>query len=244
MLRVTQLSGFGGHAATATAGPITLTAAAASYALTGSAATIVKTIVPATWDPATVTNVTLSGGNLIATNTGTTSADQGARVASGSGKTSGKYYFEVTCTTLTVSAALDQNYGMGIGTTASSYTGMGNNGSTGSEVFHSGNIYSNGSNSGVTLGATPLQGDVIGIAADLDNRKIWFRKSPSGNWNNSGSNDPVSNVGGVTVPSGTMVPFVTFGGTGGSAGQAQTANFGGSAFSGAVPAGFTTGWPV
>ena len=33
-----------------------------------------------TWDPATVAAVTLSGGNLVATNTGTTSGNQGAHV--------------------------------------------------------------------------------------------------------------------------------------------------------------------
>jgi hypothetical protein len=40
-----------------------------------------------------------------------------------------------------------------------------------------------------------------------------------------------------------MAPFVTFGGTGGAASNVLTANFGDSAFSGAVPSGFTAGWP-
>jgi hypothetical protein len=41
-----------------------------------------------------------------------------------------------------------------------------------------------------------------------------------------------------------MVPFVTFGGSPGSANNVITANFGASAFSGAVPSGFTSGWPA
>jgi hypothetical protein len=52
----------------------------------------------------------------------------------------------------------------------------------------------------------------------------------------------------VVTPSGTVVPFVTFGsgaaGAAGVAGNAFTANFGGSAFSGAVPSGYTAGWPA
>jgi hypothetical protein len=41
-----------------------------------------------------------------------------------------------------------------------------------------------------------------------------------------------------------MVPFVTFGGAGGSPGQVWTANFGATAFNGVVPSGFTAGWPT
>jgi hypothetical protein len=87
---------------------------------------------------------------------------------------------------------------------------------------------------------TWANGTVGGIAVDLDNRKIWFRKAPAGNWNNSGTADPATNAGGVTIPAGTMVPFVTFGAA--AAGFVWTANFGASTFTGAVPSGFTSGW--
>lgn len=197
-------------------------------------------ITTATWDPTTVTAVTLSGGNLVATNTGTTSADQGVRVATASGKTSGKHYFEGTMT----STYFAGNYGVGVGTPASTYTNMGNSATTGAFVFHaSGNIWSNGSSSGSTLGATGA-GTVIGAAVDLDNRKIWFKKvsGTPGNWNGSGTANPATNVGGITIPAGTMVPFLTFGGSSGSAGIIHTVNFGASAFTGSVPSGFTSGW--
>jgi len=194
----------------------------------------------ATWDAATVTAVTLSGGNLIATNTGTTSADQGARVATANGKTSGKYYFEATWTTRN---QIGGNFGIGIGTPTSTYTSMGNGGTTGIEQYNGGSFYSNGSQ--VSGGSGQWnQGQTAGIAVDLDNRRFWTRTNPAGVWNGSGTNDPATNVGGFTIPAGTMVPFVTFGGSGGAAGSALTANFGDSAFTGAVPSGFTAGWPA
>lgn len=199
----------------------------------------------ATWDPATVTAVTLSGGNLVATNTGTTSADQGARVAAANGKATGKYYFEVICTT----TGGGLNNGAGVGTTASTYTGMGNlGGVTGAELYFHNNVYINNANPMAFSGGGFFSGNVIGIAVDLDNRKIWFRKSPNvstafGNWNDNATYNPATNVGGLTIPAGTMVPFVTFGGSSGVSGVVFTANFGDSAFVGAVPAGFTSGWP-
>lgn len=193
----------------------------------------------ATWDPATVTAVTLSGGDLVATNTGTTSANQGAHVASGSGKTTGKYYFE---TTLTLKNA-GGNCGVGIGTTASTYTNIGGTATSGNMVyFNSGNMWTNGGSTGFTLSARAT-GDVVGVAVDLDNRRIWFRVAPSGQWNASGSANPATNNLGFVIPAGTMVPFNVFGGASGVAGSIHTTNFGASAFTGAVPSGFTAGWP-
>jgi hypothetical protein len=201
---------------------------------------VVAPVTYATLDPATVTAVTLSGGNLVATNTGTTSADQGAKVAAVSGKTSGKYYFEVEMTAY----GNGVNGSAGVGTTASTYTGMGNGGTTGDALFLSGgNVWSNGGNTGTALGpSTPIT--KFGFTVDLDNRKFWARKGAAGNWNNSGAANPATNVGGITIPAGTMVPFLTFGGSLGTANCVFTANFGASAFVGAVPSGITAGWPA
>jgi hypothetical protein len=190
-----------------------------------------------TWDAATIANVTLSGGNLVVTNTGGSSGDQGARVAAG--KTTGKHYFEITYT----SYGGGGNTGVGIATPASTYTAMGSNATTGCEVFSSGNIYSNGGSTGQSLG-TQVTGVIMGVAVDLDNRKIWFRNAPSGNWNDWTSGgatyNPATNVGGISIPSGTMAPICTFN----AGGSVFTANFGASAFTGAVPSGFTAGWTV
>lgn len=201
-------------------------------------ATVVSGVAYATWDAATVTAVTLSGGNLVATNTGTTSADQGARVASASGKTSGKYYFELTFTTMLGGV----NIGAGIGTTASTYTNLGNSATTGVIQYQVGSIYANGSSAGITFGGLS-SGTIIEVAADLDNRRIWFRPH-GGNWNNNASYNPATNVGGITIPAGTMAPVCVFGGSVGASGNKFTANFGASAFSGTVPSGFTSGWTI
>jgi hypothetical protein len=193
----------------------------------------------ATLDPATVAAVTLSGGNLVATNTGTTSTNQGVRVADAGGKTSGKYYFEVTVTT----GGNGSRVSWGIGTTTSTYANLSASATTGAVMYLGGGIWAGGSSSGSDAGTVTI-GVVIGIALDLDNLKSWFRIGPSGNWNGSGTANPATNTGGVTVPAGTMVPFCTFGGTAGSSGIVNTANFGATAFAGVVPSGFTSGWPL
>lgn len=203
----------------------------------GSAGVVAPTA--ATWDPATATAVTLSGGDLAATNTGTTSGDQGAKVAIASGKSTGKYYWEATRT----SVAAAGNFGIGMGTTASTYTGMGTAVSGNLLRLSTGNFYDDGSSTGISLGAIS-QGQVIGVAVDFTNDRIWFRKAPSGFWNNDSGASPATNTNGLPLRgSGSMIPFVVFGGTGGTASNAATANFGATAFSGAVPSGFTSGWP-
>ena len=194
---------------------------------------------PVTLDAATVTAVTLSGGNLVATNTGTTEFEQGAKGASATGKSTGKYYFEVQRTT---SLGSGDDVGAGVSTFATSYTNVGRFGSNGVYMKTSGAVH-NGSLQLVSAGVW-ANGEVYGFAIDLDNRKFWRRLAPSGNWNNAaiGSQNPATNTGGVTIPAGVMVPFMCFGGAGGVAGEVMAANFGASAFVGAVPSGFTSGW--
>jgi len=201
-------------------------------------ATIAAATTWATFDPAMVSSVTLSDGNLVATNTAKSPTNQGASVAAANAKTIGKYYFEVTFITYTGGG----NTGAGIGTTASTYSGLGTSATIGDNGLRSGAIWANGASTGISLG---LYGDgqVASVAVDLDHRTIWFRRS-GGNWNNSGTANPATNTGGITIPAGSMVPFVTFGGTGGAANNVVAANFGASAFSGAVPSGFTPGWPL
>jgi hypothetical protein len=194
-------------------------------------------------DPATANNVTVSGGGLVVINTAISTGDQGARVANSGAKTSGKYYFEGTLTVFAGTGS--NNVGIGIGTTASGYQQMGNNATVGDMMFYfSGNLYSNGSNTGTSLGARAV-GDVVGGAIDLDNRRVWWKKvsGTPGNWNNNVANNPATNVGGIVIPAGSMVPFCTFG-PGVNVGDTITLNFGASAFTGAVPSGFTSGWPI
>lgn len=183
-----------------------------------------------TWDPATVALVTLSGGNLIATSTGTTEREQGAHVAFAQAKNSGKWYFEAT-----VASAVGGDVGIGIGTTTSTFTGIGYGGGvTGANSYiATGNIWINGANAGTVGGISGL----VGIAVDLDNRKIWYCQPPSSAWN-SGAGSPAANTGGLAISAGAMVPFCTFGDASGAPGGSWTANFGASAFVGAIPVGF------
>jgi len=199
-----------------------------------------------TWEPATISNVVLSNGDLTARCTLDTSTNQGARVADTAGRTSGKYYFEIQAST--IFAAFSTYFGVGIGTTTSTYSGMSaGHGVTGVMIYRNdGNIWSNGAIVGY-IGPLSIFTPTVFIAVNLDDRKIWFRNLPTGSsspgdWNGDVSADPATNVGGVTIPAGVMVPFCTFGGPGGAAGDEWTANFGGSAFVGVVPTGFLSGW--
>jgi hypothetical protein len=120
---------------------------------------------------------------------------------------------------------------------------MGNTGGvTGTIAYFLGSVWSGGSNLASLSGWGA--GQIMGMAVDLDNRQLWVRASPAGSWNAGGTANPATNVGGIAIPAGTMVPFVTFGGGSGAANNVVTANFGSSAFSGAAPSGFTSGWPV
>ncbi len=198
-----------------------------------------------TWDPATVAAVNLSGGNLVGTNTGTTSANQGMHTPFVNGKASGKFYHEITFTT--AASTTGSNYGSGVGREDSTFTSMGGSSQVGSMVYKSGNMWINNSNSGKTFGARAA-GDVIGVATDIDNGKIYYKVvsgTPS-NWNATVGADPATNTGGLALPSiaggHKLSIFSTFGGIGGVASDVQTLNPGSSPFVGAVPSGFTAGW--
>lgn len=204
-----------------------------------------------TWDLSTVTAVTLSGGNLVATNTGTTAQEQGVHVASSHNPSTGKYYFECTITTFTGGAGV----AVGIATPASTYTNIkiaADSGFLNSVVGHTGTgtILSPSGNTGFSLGALTT-GAVICIAVDLTNRRIWFRAGAAGFWNGNAGHNPTDGSGGsggFIIPGGSYVPFAVFGSSGfgggaGVAGNVITANFGATSFVGAVPSGYAAGWP-
>lgn len=195
----------------------------------------------ATWAVATAVDVAISGGDLVATNTGTTSSDQG--VLATSSKSAGKFYFEITITNLAASGLnLKTCWGLAMGT--ATYTGIGTNADDAVTVNQLGSITCDTSASGIGNLGQRATGDVIGIAIDFTNQRIWFRVAPSGLWNGNAAGDPATNVNGANIAalSGSLTPVCTFGGLVGVAGNVNTANFGATAFSGAVPSGFTSGW--
>jgi hypothetical protein len=185
-----------------------------------------------TWSSTDKTAVTLSGtNNLTATATGS----GGVRTADW--HNSGKYYFEYTCPNLGTSG-----HAIGIANASAVLISVYNTGANAAYVYNPGTIYINGSSSGSTLGSR-ANGDIIGIALDCSANLIWFRVAPSGNWNGSGTANPATGAGGLSVASiassGLYGLFCASGPP-----LAATANFGDSAFTGAVPSGFTAGFPV
>ncbi len=188
----------------------------------------------------TQTNVTMTNGNLTATHTNTTS-NSGAR--STSLKNSGKYYIEYQMSILT-----GQFTGCGILTAAGTLTNFVTDG-TNCAAFYQGTgaIWSNGAAQGALAGYTAT--DFIGLAVDLDNDKVWFRANSVGLWNNGllAAQNPATNTGGFSISNfsaTTMGLVVGFGGSGTNVNERWLCNFGQAAFNGAVPSGFTSGWPA
>jgi hypothetical protein len=187
-----------------------------------------------TWNPSDLAQMTLSGSNLTATSTGTT-----AGVRHTTGHSSGKYYWEATTI----------NWGstgteIGLATSSASLQGGGIAGQavmTKSVGGFNGSIYINGTYSGSTIAAGVISNNIIGIAVDLTAGLIWFRNTPAGNWNGSSTANPATGAGGISLGAlagSTLLPLFAALATS----EDVTANFGGSAFNGAVPSGFTAGW--
>jgi len=186
------------------------------------------------WDTVQKVNLTLSGGNL----TGTSTGQGGVRAADT--QTSGKFYYEVTLTTM-ASTAMD----VGVCTGNVNLPTHATDGNQAVYVNKNGIIGVNGVASGKSLSAL-VNGNIICVAIDLTNKLAWFRIGAAGSWNaTSGTaNDPATGVGGASfaalpVYAGDYYPIAGYGAT---VGTVFTANFGASAFTGTVPSGFTSGW--
>lgn len=192
----------------------------------------------------TSTNITISGGGLIATCT----SGSGGIAASPDfhGLLSGyKFYFEATVN-VTTDAAGDNAIGVCIPGQAFTPSGVGMAASY--FTFSNGLIYTCGSQTGINVGAPLVAADILCVAVDLVHGLIWFRKN-GGNWNNNVANNPATAIGGVslTSPAGNnpasglstgVAPCVNLH----AVNDAVTFNFGNSAFIYAVPSGFTSGW--
>jgi hypothetical protein len=205
-------------------------AAAAADLLSASSAVLF-----AQFDGANSAQVSVTNNSLTATTTGT-STNLGVR--SNSLKTTGKLYFEVLAGT---QAFTGNVYNCGILTSAGTFFNAWN-GNNCFMVYTDGTIMSNNTNSGSVVAAWTT-GDVICFAIDLTARVAWLRKN-GGNWNGSGTANPATGAGGIAfAPAVSFSPYISFG-NGALVGDGFTANFGAAAFSGAVPSGFTAGWPI
>ena len=144
-------------------------------------------------------------------------------VRSNFNKSSGKWYWEITIdsgTTHFVGVATeDANLDTYAGSNADSWS------------YHDldGEKYSNGG--GITFGDTYVAGDVIGVALDLENNKVWFSKN--GVWQDSGLPADGTDPAFTSITDTQIFPIWS----GYDAGEV-TANFGDSAFSYDVPTDF------
>jgi hypothetical protein len=185
----------------------------------------------AKWSRTDSFQVTFSNGDLsVAANA---LPNAGARAGRGVG--AGKQYFEVTMTPWAAGFT-----GVGVSLAGASFRPATDGTPSAAVLFLGGAISINNTTVG-NLGGQG-SGNIIGVAVDRTANLIWFRVAPAGNWNASGTANPATGVGGFSISAiaGALFPYFTAANTT----EAATANFGASAFSGAVPAGFTAGWPA
>jgi len=143
-----------------------------------------------TWNPAdAAAAITLSGGNLIATQTGSTAWSIVRGIAN---HTTGKFYFESNINTVLTNS----EFGVAESseTLTNSFLGQSGSHSIGWDCA-TGSVYLNGSV--ITTIQTAAAGDTVSVAYDLVNHMIWFRTN-AGSWNNSGTADPATNTGGIS----------------------------------------------
>lgn len=179
--------------------------------------------VTVTWNPADKTaNAVLSNANL--TLGANASSDQGGRATLG--RSTGKYYFEDTIGTLGgfaaigISDALTNLASIFFGATSQAWA-----------YWSNARVYNNGAFVAAPAFTT---GDVLSVAVDLTGNKIWFARNGtyvSGN-PSTGTSPSYSNL----TPGTTYFPT---GGTEDTSTTVNTANFGATAFSFAIPTGFT-----
>lgn len=182
--------------------------------------------------------VTLSGGNLIAARSDLT-GDSFATVRASTSRSSGKWYFEITVNTGSSASTL----ALGLARSALSVSGILGFGDS------IGALNSGGADYGVWFGsanvvATPNATNygapnVVQIAVDLDNERFWYRVN-GGAWSafGGGTGNPATGAGATSFASltGPYFPAATLRN---AAATQVTANFGASAFSGAIPSGYT-----
>lgn len=188
-----------------------------------------------TWDAGhTNAGMTLSGGNLTATATGSSYLPFFAAT----GVSSGKLYWELTASVASgssnvgignISSSAAAGQWLGIGTdTIGWYPGSGI--WNGGVQVASWGVYTNVS--------TP---QLLGFSLDLVNNKIWGRVGAAGNWNNDiiANQDPANNLGGLTVPTGVLASLVVPGACGFTTGDIFVGVFAAASWTGTAPVGFS-----
>ena len=176
------------------------------------------------------TNLTLSGSNLIVTQSASTI---NCSIRSATGMTSGKYYCEFKI------GLAGMEFGLGASLSSVDHSSLNFPGSAVNSVgwpCWTNTFYKNASYSGSCGGAvTPSLNDIFGMAIDIDNQKIWYHRN--GTWLNGVTTANVINglnAHQTLVGAGTY----NFGIHTYTANSVCTANFGSSAWSYTCPTGF------
>lgn len=170
----------------------------------------------------------------------------GLAIASGPGMATGKFYVEFTMDLVNGSGTSDWDaIGMscvddisfnGHNTDGSRHMGL----TTQSFRWNrDGAFYYNYPNVNQNIN-TWGQGDVVQIAIDIGNSLFWGRVN-GGNWNNSGTADPATGTGGISLTGGLYGPVFPYYGFSVAGGQC-TMNCGDSTFVDKAPSGFV-GFP-
>ena len=146
--------------------------------------------------------LTFSNGNTTMT---TPSGTQFNTATSTLAMSSGKYYFEVKRIAERGLVGITNVETPQINGTAQYYNGDTANSNDYGYYSDDGKVYNNGNPSG--SGATWGNGDIVGCAVDLDNRKIYWHKN--GTYINSGN--PSAGSGGQTIPSDLTYYFAVSG---------------------------------
>lgn len=170
-----------------------------------------------TWNSADKSaQITLSGGDLIATNASASGTFSGVR--STDSHTTGKWYFELTL------GSGNTNAMVGFGTSGVVLTASFPGGNADGQGYYQadGNKWTGGS--GTAYGATYAAGDVIGVAIDLDGDTCNFYKN--------GADQGSISISGIA---GAVFACVSIY----AAPASITANFGASAWAGSLPSGYT-----
>ena len=188
-----------------------------------------------TWNPLIITtNNSLANGNLEASHAANTSWTGGlyanyAMHVGSMGVTSGKYYWEGVFTSgnIGVVGVVNKPHGH------TYYVGYGDT-SAKSVGFGSTHVYNNGFGSYVSSMPSISLGDIIGVAIDMDNGKLYF--SVNGTYINSGN--PAAGTGNVAsgLDGETIFPAVSH--INAADGCSFTANFGQRQFNTAAPSGY------
>jgi len=129
-------------------------------------------------------------------------AGQNEQAFSTLASSTGKFYCEVKATNVTAT----ENTRIGIGDI--DYTGTANPNNQSTTIYYAGSGNKRIGSSSSSYGSSYTNGDIIGVAMDLDNNKLYFSKN--GTWQNSGiPTSGSTGTGAIDISDGYNYCFIT-----------------------------------